>query len=131
MVTIMGSSVNLLSRSVGFANPTEQGYTYISGPELLFAGVLHLALTLWAGLHVPDTNPVAATLQTQTAHFAPVGGCHIGDDAAHDDVLNRMAVGTRHRHDLLTEQATPLIYIGLVTAVCATVFLLPSHERTR
>lgn len=109
MVTIMGSSVNLLSRSVGFAtrsvgfaNSTEQGYTYISGPELLFAGVLHLALTLWTGLHVPEANPVAATLQAQTAHLAPVGGCHIGDDAAHDDVLNRMAVGTRHRHDLLT-----------------------------
>ena len=130
-MTIMGSSVNLLSRSVGFANPTEQGYTYISGPELLFAGVFHLALTPGAGMLVPKANPVAAALQAQTAHFAPVGGCHIGDDAAHDDVLNRMAVGTRHRHDLLSEQATPLIYIGLVTAVCATVFLLPSHEKTR
>jgi len=80
----------------------QEEYSGISGPELFFAGVLHLALTLWTGLHVPDTNPVAATLQAQTAHFAPVGRCDIGDDAAHDDVLNRMAVGTRHRHDLLT-----------------------------
>ena len=47
-----------------------------SQPGLFFAGVLHLALTLWTGLHVPEANPVAATLQAQTAHLAPVGGCH-------------------------------------------------------
>jgi hypothetical protein len=70
-------------------------------------------------------------LQAQSAYLASVGWSNIGDDAAHDDVLNRLTVRTRHRRDLLTEQAAALIHLGLVTTVLAAILQFPSHPFIR
>ena len=102
-----------------------------SRPELLLARFLHPSLTFRTGFHVPDTYFVTAALQAQSAHLAPVGRCDIGDDATHDDVLNRLTVRTRHRRNLLTEQAATLIYLGLVAAVLAAILQFPSHALIR
>lgn len=99
-----------------------------SCPKLLFAGIFHFALTPGAGLHVPDTDVIAAALQTQTAGLASVGRSHVSDDAAHHDVLNDMAVRAEHGGNLLTEQASPLIHLGLVATGLTTRFPFPSHS---
>ena len=102
-----------------------------SRPELLLARFLHPALALGTCSLIPDTYLVTAALQAQSAHLAPVGWCDIGDDATHDDVLNRLAVRTRHRRNLLTKQTTTLIYLGLVAAVLAAILQFPSHAFIR
>ena len=99
-----------------------------SRPELPFASFLHLSLTLGTRPHVPDTYLVTATLQAQPAYLASVGRRDIGDDATHDDVLNRLAVRTRHSRNLLTEQAAPLIHLSLVAAGLTAIFQFPSHD---
>jgi len=78
-------------------------------------------------LLIPDTDVITAALQAQPTDLASVGWSDIGDDATHDDVLNRLAVRTRHRRNLLTEQAAPLIHLGLVAAGVAAIFQFPSH----
>ena len=64
---------------------------YLLRPELFLASRLHLALTLWTGMFIPQSDVITAALQTQTAYLASVGWSDIGDNAAHDDVLNRLA----------------------------------------
>ena len=101
-------------------------------PELFLARIFHLSLTfgistLGAGLHVPKTNTVAPTLQAQTAHLASVGWGHIGNDTTHNNVLDRLAVRTKHSRDLLTEQSPSLIHLGFIATSLATIFPFPGH----
>ena len=98
-----------------------------SGPEFLFARILHLPLALRTSRHVPDAYAVAATLRTQAARLAPVRRSHIANDAAHNDVLHAVAVGARHGRDVLPKQSATRIYFGLVSARPALVFLYPGH----
>ena len=72
-------------------------------------------MTTGTGALVPYLDVGTATAQTKPAHLAPERGRYIGDDAAYDDVLYRMAVWAIHRTDLLTKQATTLVDIGLIT----------------
>lgn len=79
-------------------------------------------------MHIPDAYLIATALQAQPPYLAPVGWRNIGDDAAHDDVLNRLAVRTRHRRNLLTEQAAPLVHLSLVATGSTAIFQFPSHN---
>ena len=97
-------------------------------PELFFACFLHPALASGTRLLIPDTDVIAAALQAQPTDLAPVGWSDIGDDTTHDDVLNRLAVRTQPRRNLLTEQAAAFIHLGLVTAVTAAIFQFPGHD---
>jgi hypothetical protein len=69
-------------------------HTDLLRPEFFFAGWGHLALALGAGVLVPNPDFIAATLQTQAAHFASVRWCHVGNDATNHQVLDGVAVGT-------------------------------------
>ena len=77
---------------------------------------------------VPAPDIIAAAVQAQSAHFASVGWGHIGYDAAHHNVLDGLAVGTRHGRNLLPEEPSPLVNLGFVSASLASVFQFPSHS---
>ena len=96
-------------------------------PELFFARIFHRALTLRTGSHVPDTDTIATTLQTEAPHLTPIRRSHISNDTTHDDILDGLTIGTCHSCDLLTEQTTALIDFGLVTASLTAIFPFPSH----
>ena len=98
-----------------------------SCPELLFSRIFHLPLAFGTGSLVPDTDVVAATLQAQSPHLASVGRGYVSNDPTHDDVLDGLAIRTRHSRDLLTEQTTPLIRLGFITAGFTVIFPFPSH----
>jgi len=99
----------------------------VSCPKFLFASILHFALTLRTGPHVPDTDVIAAALQAQATHLASVRGCDVGNDTTHNDILDSMTVRAEHGCYLLTEQATPLIHLSLVTTGLAAIFSFPRH----
>ena len=96
-------------------------------PVFPLARINHLALALRTGFHIPDANLVAATLEAQASDLAPVGRGDVGDDAPDDEVLNRLAVGTRHGHNLLPEETAPLIRLGLIAALLTAIFPFPGH----
>jgi hypothetical protein len=79
---------------------------------------------------IPYPDVIAAALQTQTAHLAPVRRSHVGNDSTHHNVLNGLAVRTRHSRNLLTKESASFVYIGLVAAVLTTIFQFPSHIQT-
>ena len=60
-------------------------------PKLLVASGFHSFLALGTGAFIPYPDAVAATVQAQASHLASVGGCHIGYDTTHHDVLNSLA----------------------------------------
>ena len=76
------------------------------GPKLFFSGLMHFTLALRTGMPVPDSDMLAATLQTKPADLASVRGCHVCNDTAHHNVLDALAVGTRHGTDLLAEESS-------------------------
>ena len=78
-------------------------------------------------MHIPFPDVIAATLQTQPTHLASVGWGDVGNDTSHYDILDGLAVRTRHLNNLLTKEATPLIDIGLVATVFAAIFQFPCH----
>ena len=45
-------------------------------------------------MSIPDSDVVAATVETQSANLTPIGRSHIGDDASDHNVLNGFAVRT-------------------------------------
>ena len=100
----------------------------MSCPKLLFSCIFHFTLTLRAGLHVPNTDIIAATLQAQTAHLASVRRSHVSNDATHHDVLDGLAVRAEHRRNLLTEQPSSLIHLSLIATGLASIFPLPGHS---
>lgn len=91
-------------------------------PEFFLFGGFHFSGTAWAGVFVPDPDVAAAAFQAQSAGFATEGRGYVGNDAADNDVLDGMAVGARHRRNLLIEQATTFIDFGFVAAFQAAVF---------
>ena len=91
--------------------------------------MFHFALTLGTGLMVPYLDIIAATLQTQTAHLTSVGRSHVGNDATHHNVLDGMAVRTRHRSNLLTKEPAPLVHLGFVATLLTAIFQFPSHNK--
>ena len=101
-----------------------------SCPKLFFSCWLHLALTLRTGVHVPFPDIVAAALQAQTACLTPVRWGYVGNDATHDNILDGLAVGTRHGCYLLAEQTTPLIHFGFISASLAAILQFPGHQST-
>jgi hypothetical protein len=84
-------------------------------------------LALGAGFFVPDTDVVAAAVQTETAYFAPVGRRHIGNDTPNYDVLNGLAVRTTHGSDLLAEEAAALVDLCLIATGFTAIFQFPGH----
>lgn len=76
---------------------------------------------------VPDADVVATTVETEPAHFAPVGWRYIGDDASDYNILDGLAVWARHGRDLLTEEAAPLVNLSLIPTRGAAIFQFPSH----
>ena len=96
-------------------------------PKLLFACIFHFAPTLRTGLHVPNTDIIAATLQAQAAHLASVRWCHVGDDTTNDNVLDGMAIRTKHGCNLLTKQSPSLIHLCLVATDFTAIFAFPGH----
>ena len=96
-------------------------------PEVFFACVFHLALTLGTGLHIPYPDIAAATLQAQAACLASERRSDIGDDASYYYVLNAATVLTRHGRNLLIEHTTPLIHVGLISTRPAAIFQFYSH----
>jgi hypothetical protein len=77
---------------------------------------------------VPNPDVIAAALQAQTPHFAPIGWSHVGNDTTHHDVLDGLAVRTRHGRNLLTEEPASLVHLSLVSALSAAVFQFPRHQ---
>jgi len=100
---------------------------YLLRPELFLASRLHLALTLWTGMFIPQSDVITAALQTQTANLTSIGRCHVGNDATYHDVLDGLAVRTRHGRNLLTKEPTSFVHLGLVAALSAAIFQFPSH----
>ena len=86
-------------------------------------------MALGASLHVPDANVIAATIQAKPPYLTPIGRCHIGNDAADDNILHRLAVRAAHGRDLLPEQSTSFVHIGFVSTSLTAVFQFPSHCR--
>ena len=101
-----------------------------SRPEFLLAGEHHLAVTFRAGVLIPRPDSIAAAVQTQASRLAAERRCHIGDDAADDQLLDGLAVGAAHGGDVLPEQSESLIDFGLIAALPALVFLLPRHDNS-
>lgn len=99
----------------------------LSRPKLLLPCRLHLTLTLRTGSPVPDTDLIAATVQAQPPYLASVGRGYISNDAADHKILDRLAVGAAHCGNLLTEKASPFIYISLVSTGFTSVFQFPCH----
>ena len=79
-------------------------------------------------MQIPDADVVAATVETEPADLAPVGWCHIGDDASDYNILDGLAVWAQHRRNLLTEEAAPLVYLSLIPTCIAAIFQFPSHK---
>ena len=80
-----------------------------------------------SGESVPDAYLVTAALQAQSSHLASVGGRNICNDASHHNVLDGVAIRTRHGRNLLTEEAAPFIYLGFIAAGLAAIFQFPGH----
>lgn len=76
---------------------------------------------------VPDSDMLAAALQTEPADLASVRGRHVGNDTAHHNVLDALAVGTRHGTDLLAEESSAFVHLGFVATLAAAIFEFPSH----
>ena len=100
---------------------------YLLRPELFLASRLHLALTPWTGMFIPQSDVITAALQTQTANLTSIGRCHVGNDATYHDVLDGLAVRTRHSRNLLTKESTTFVHIGRVATLLTAIFQFPSH----
>ena len=97
-------------------------------PKLLFARFLHDILTLGTGALIPYPDAVAATVQTQASNLTSVRGSHVGNDTAHHNVLDSLAVWTRHRSNLLSEEPAPFVHIGFIAALPTAIFQFPGHR---
>ena len=98
------------------------------GPEFLLSCWFHFSLTFGTGVPIPNVDIIAATVEAEPAHLAPVGWCHVGDDASDDNILDGLAVWARHGCDLLTEEAAPLVYLSHIPTCIAAIFQFPSHK---
>jgi len=113
--------------------PSKEGCLCRKGglsPELFLARSLHLALTFRAGMLVPHPDMIAAAVQAEPPYLTPVRRGHIGDDTPHHDVLDRLAIGARHGCDLLAEEPTTFVHLGLIATGCAAIFQFPGHYQT-
>ena len=81
-------------------------------------------------MQIPDADVVAATVETEPADLAPVGWCHVGDDASDHNILDGLAVWASHGCDLLTEEAAPLVYLSLIPTCSAAIFQFPSPYKS-
>jgi hypothetical protein len=76
---------------------------------------------------VPYSDMLAAALQTKPADLASVRGCHVCNDTAHHNVLDALAVWTRHGTDLLAEESSAFVHLGFVATLATAIFEFPSH----
>ena len=97
------------------------------GPKLFLSRLLHLALALGACMPVPHPDVVAAALQTESADFASIRRSYIGNNPAHHDVLDALAVWARYGTDLLSEESSAFVNLGFVATLAAAIFEFPSH----
>ena len=102
-------------------------FKLILRPKLFLASLFHLTLALGTGMPIPHSDFVAAALQTEPPHFAPIGRCHIGNNPTHHDVLDALAVGTRHGTYLLAEESSAFVHLGFVATFLTAIFEFPSH----
>ena len=100
----------------------------VSCPKLLFACIFHFALTLRTGLHIPDTDVIAATLQAQTAHLTSERWGYVCNDTTHHKVLDGMAMIARYGRYLLTEQTAPFVHLSLIATGLTAIFPFPCHR---
>jgi hypothetical protein len=70
---------------------------------------------------------LAAALQTKPADLASIGRCHVCNDTAHHNVLDALAVGTRHGTYLLAEESSAFVHLGFVATLATAIFEFPSH----
>jgi hypothetical protein len=70
---------------------------------------------------------IAATLQTEPADLASIGRCHVCNNPTHHDVLDALAVGTRHGTYLLAEESSAFVHLGFVATFLTAIFEFPSH----
>jgi hypothetical protein len=96
-------------------------------PKLLFACIFHFALTLRTGLHIPDADVIAATLQAQTAHLTSKRWGHVCNDTTHHKVLDGMAIIARYGSYLLSEQSASFVHLSLIATGLAAIFPFPGH----
>lgn len=82
----------------------------------MFAGGRHLASALRTGLLVPYLDAVAAAEQAKATCLRGEGRSDAANGAANDKVLDGVAVGTRHRRDVLSEQSATFVNVCSVTA---------------
>jgi len=78
---------------------------------------------------IPYLDVIAAALQTQATNLASERWSHVGNNTTHHKVLDGLAVWTRHGRNLLTEKSPPLVHLGLIAALTATIFQFPRHRR--
>ena len=78
-------------------------------------------------MSVPYSDIIAAALQTEPADLASVRGCHVCNDTAHHNVLDALAVGTRHGTYLLAEESSAFVHLGFVATLATAIFEFPSH----
>lgn len=76
---------------------------------------------------VPHPDVVAAALQTESADFASIRRSYIGNNPAHHDVLDALAVRARYGTDLLSEESSAFVNLGFVATLAAAIFEFPSH----
>ena len=74
---------------------------------------------------VPYSDMLAAALQTKPADLASVRGRHVGNDTAHHNVLDTLAVGTRHGTYLLAEESSAFVHLGFVATLATAIFEFP------
>ena len=96
-------------------------------PKLLIASLFHFSLTLGAGMLIPYPDAVAAAVEAQASHLTPIGWCHISDDATHHNILDGLTIRARHCRNLLTEEPTPFVCLGLIATSPAAISQFPSH----
>ena len=99
-------------------------------PEFLFTGLAHRAVTTWTGMHIPQSDVIAAAMRAQPPNIATKRRSHITNDSTHNDIPDALTVRTRHSMNLLPEQPASFISLSLISARRASISLLPRHRQT-
>jgi hypothetical protein len=73
-------------------------------------------------MSVPQLDVVATALQAQPAYLASVRRCYVSNNPTHNDVLDALAVRTRHGAYFLAEEPTPFVHFGFIATLAAAIF---------
>ena len=98
------------------------------GPESRFSCEDHLTPAFRAGVMIPRHDAAAATVEAQPPGQAVERRCVVADDAAYDQRLDGVAVGTTHAHDMLAHEPCTFIVVAFVATLLAAVCLSLCHR---